>query len=329
MFQFTWFNKTKYSPTSPVDAIPDDFVKPSDISSLKTLYWEEHCLECSPPHCYGNCNHYLRRKDASCIRFPYGIKDCGEYGTLWNAQLKFRTWAKLESRINLGSVSIEELQNLKKWDKKTTSKGKNLSKLTSLFFKDYKFSQRAEGIKRRTYATIKPSINSENTFLFQFYSFNEEIYNFALEITDNKNQVLVRETIKAKPGFNQYVKEITCPIMDNGLIRIYPESDFPAEIRIFACDLVSFKGAKKRVPAKKVKCVAWDLDNTIWDGILIESDPKKLQLRSGVLYAIKELDKRGIIQIICSKNTEAEVLPVLKRLQIDEYFVYKLYKLEC
>jgi FkbH-like protein len=75
-------------------------------------------------------------------------------------------------------------------------------------------------------------------------------------------------------------------------------------------------------PALKVKCVAWDLDNTVWDGILIESEPESLELRPGVLSAIRALDQRGVIQIVVSKNTESEVLPVLDRLELTQYFVY-------
>lgn len=71
---------------------------------------------------------------------------------------------------------------------------------------------------------------------------------------------------------------------------------------------------------KKIKCVVWDLDNTIWDGILIED--KKIELKDGVLDVIKALDKRGILQSVCSKNYESDAIEQLKRLGIYEYFIY-------
>ena len=49
-----------------------------------------------------------------------------------------------------------------------------------------------------------------------------------------------------------------------------------------------------------IKCVVWDLDNTIWDGILLED--KHVTLRDNVESSIKALDHRGILHSIASKN---------------------------
>lgn len=70
----------------------------------------------------------------------------------------------------------------------------------------------------------------------------------------------------------------------------------------------------------KIKCVVWDLDNTIWDGVLLE-DPK-VHLRDGIVDIIKELDNRGILQSISSKNDYATAMAKLKEFGIDEYFLY-------
>ncbi|MBF0215347.1 MAG: hypothetical protein HQM00_17610, partial [Magnetococcales bacterium] len=50
----------------------------------------------------------------------------------------------------------------------------------------------------------------------------------------------------------------------------------------------------------KIKCVVWDLDNTLWEGVLAEHDT--LVLREPVVQAIKTLDERGILQSIASRN---------------------------
>lgn len=49
-----------------------------------------------------------------------------------------------------------------------------------------------------------------------------------------------------------------------------------------------------------VKCVVWDLDNTLWDGTLLEGAVRSL--RPGVAYVIDELDRRGILHSIASRN---------------------------
>lgn len=71
---------------------------------------------------------------------------------------------------------------------------------------------------------------------------------------------------------------------------------------------------------KEVKCVVWDLDNTIWTGILIESD--NIKLKPKILHIIKTLDSRGILQSIASKNNYDDAIRKLKEFGIEHYFLY-------
>lgn len=41
----------------------------------------------------------------------------------------------------------------------------------------------------------------------------------------------------------------------------------------------------------KIKCVVWDLDNTLWDGTLVESD--NVVLKDNAENIIKTLDERN------------------------------------
>jgi FkbH-like protein len=71
---------------------------------------------------------------------------------------------------------------------------------------------------------------------------------------------------------------------------------------------------------RKIKCVVWDLDNTLWDGVLLED--KNVSLRAKVMDLIKTLDCRGILQSIASKNVHATAMERLKMFQLEEYFIY-------
>lgn len=71
---------------------------------------------------------------------------------------------------------------------------------------------------------------------------------------------------------------------------------------------------------QKIKCVVWDLDNTLWNGILSEGDDVKL--RDGVIDIIKALDERGILQSIASKNEFSDAYAKLEEMGIAEYFLY-------
>ncbi|MBF0242369.1 MAG: HAD-IIIC family phosphatase [Desulfamplus sp.] len=71
---------------------------------------------------------------------------------------------------------------------------------------------------------------------------------------------------------------------------------------------------------KKIKCVVWDLDNTLWEGTLLEEP--NVELRQGILEILQTLDKRGILQSIASKNEHELAMKRLKELGVDQYFLY-------
>ncbi|HVI45633.1 MAG TPA: HAD-IIIC family phosphatase [Chitinophaga sp.] len=71
---------------------------------------------------------------------------------------------------------------------------------------------------------------------------------------------------------------------------------------------------------KPVKCVVWDLDHTIWHGVLLEND--QLVLREGIIDIIKTLDSWGIINSIASKNNHDDAVQMLEKFGLREYFLY-------
>jgi FkbH-like protein len=73
-------------------------------------------------------------------------------------------------------------------------------------------------------------------------------------------------------------------------------------------------------PAKRVKCVVWDLDDTVWDGTLLEGG--FLGLRPGIPETIKGLDARGVLNSIASKNDYAAAIAKLEQAKLSDYFLY-------
>lgn len=66
------------------------------------------------------------------------------------------------------------------------------------------------------------------------------------------------------------------------------------------------------------KCVVWDLDNTLWDGVYLEGD---VRVRPGARQAIEELDRRGILHSIASRGEEKPALDVLGATGLLEFFL--------
>jgi FkbH-like protein len=78
--------------------------------------------------------------------------------------------------------------------------------------------------------------------------------------------------------------------------------------------------AAKKKEKQSIKCVVWDLDNTVWDGILLED--REVTLRPHVVHILKTLDERGILHSIASRNDHDTAMAKLKEFGIDEYFLY-------
>ena len=71
---------------------------------------------------------------------------------------------------------------------------------------------------------------------------------------------------------------------------------------------------------QNIKCVVWDLDNTIWKGTLLESD--EIALNNEMVDVIRELDRRGILNSISSKNDYNDAMKKLDEFGIKDYFLY-------
>jgi FkbH-like protein len=116
-----------------------------------------------------------------------------------------------------------------------------------------------------------------------------------------------------------------------GVVRVYPENDALAHVVFTWLDFVRYAGVRQRGPAPsaqpahpapKVKCVVWDLDNTVWDGVLGEQEPERIALRPGVRETMLALDARGILQSVASKNDHDDAWRVLERLGVSDLFLY-------
>ncbi|MBH8554257.1 HAD-IIIC family phosphatase [Nostocaceae cyanobacterium CENA357] len=81
-------------------------------------------------------------------------------------------------------------------------------------------------------------------------------------------------------------------------------------------ELVRQQSVEKQI----IKCVVWDLDNTLWHGVLLED--KQVDLRGNIIDIIHTLDSRGILQSIASKNDYDIAMNKLVELGLQDYFLY-------
>jgi len=78
--------------------------------------------------------------------------------------------------------------------------------------------------------------------------------------------------------------------------------------------------ARSAGPRKgQVKCVVWDLDNTLWDGILLEDGDVRVRPEAASL--IRTLDRRGILNSVASRNDHDAAMAAIERAGLAEYFL--------
>lgn len=82
----------------------------------------------------------------------------------------------------------------------------------------------------------------------------------------------------------------------------------------------SARAASTAKEKQLIKVLVWDLDNTLWDGTLLEGD--NVHLQTGARETLEILDQRGILFSIASKNDSQAALQRLEELGVKDYFLY-------
>ena len=313
-----------------------------DIKEMSLLFWGEHCVECAAPSCYQSCDLYQPRPDKRCRRFAYGAFKNREFPSLrgYGVEISFKKWAKIEAYGNLAlrpakSVLMQE-RLMQAAAPAANIAGKILGKLTkndnwdsATYIASERLSQR---LNRKKSSNELPDV-----FLIEVYNPTSEAVRMQLNFNSTSSEAgKTKNLIELGPSF---VTTVTFPrgysrheievarllsVVASGKpfkISMIPEADNNARLVFLTADFVRY--AKRPAPvakANKIKCVVWDLDNTLWKGILIEGDD--VVVRPEVRQLLMQLDERGILLSISSKNDHAYAWQKLEELGLSEYFLY-------
>lgn len=69
-----------------------------------------------------------------------------------------------------------------------------------------------------------------------------------------------------------------------------------------------------------IKCLIWDLDGTLWRGVILED--QTVAVSEQIREVVVELDRRGILQSVASRNDHDQAWAWLEKLGLAEYFVF-------
>jgi FkbH-like protein len=328
------------SPAQPAAS----FEPVADVEGVALLLWGEHCIECAVPACYSTCNLYQPRSDLRCRRFQFGCLKNEAFKSIrgYGVEISFKKWAKLEA---FGSTAIYPLRTALRWERRL----ERLARLTDLIGKTayrlngnhnwaaltYELSERlVRALNRRASDRVAP-----DDFLLEIYNPMAQEARLQL-IFSVCNEHSLREdhhtanagiippvihTLALAPGYS--CNAFAVHSLDRFLlprvpfsITLVPEADSNARLVFLCADFVKYK--RRPVPQHRgqIKCVVWDLDNTLWDGVLIEGD--QVKLRAGIPHLLKYLDERGILLSIASNNDHQSAWQELTRLGVADYFLY-------
>ena len=321
-------------PTPRATTSPEDQGAPTHVGGLM---WEEHCHECAEPDCYSTCPLYVARRDRRCARLEYGIHPNTAFSGLYpfGAEVKFRRWGKLESVMPVRRLSVEAARRLTTVDRTVTTATKSIDGLRGWPARH----QVTSAYRSSRIRALRGGPETEyDAFLVEVWSAETTAHRLVIECRRDGSPYF-RESLTVEPGWNRLSLPAAALLAGatdpSARVLVYPENDARLRCVFTWLDFVAYASpavpprdavpsspAEVPEPAERVKCVVWDLDNTLWKGILADLGPEELVLAPGVRELIEGLDQRGILQSVASKNTHDEAWSVITRLGLEDMFLH-------
>jgi FkbH-like protein len=308
----------------------------STLLERTILPWSEHCTECVWPTCYTTCDLYSPRQDGRCRRFSDGMVriDCAEALNSYVLKIRFKRWGKLWTPGNIGLRSVEDALKLERRDHWI---GTTLYQLPAPApLRHFATGKRYSFKKRMSYgAALGETLPT--AFVVECYNPSPKMVRLSLTMrsVDDRVKIPFQQLLELAPGFHRVRVPFEAIIRFLDLrapfnVELVPNEEQSETTLYFG--LTEFVREASRAAqierkdnqpkeSKKIKCVVWDLDNTLWDGILIEDGAAKLRLKPQIKEIVRQLDERGILQSIASKNNPEETLGVLRSFGIEKYFL--------
>ncbi len=327
MFQ-TELSSTTPGPDQASDAGARDDGR-TDVVGVVPLVWEEHCTECAFPTCYSTCALYRRRTDGHCARFADGIAPVrsGPGGAPTGGRMRFLRWAKLEATLSPAPLmaSPARLTTAAKLD---VAAGRRLRRLAPAS-QQARVAVRYGALRRDAVTRLGRSADRPPDALdLEVLSTATAPFRLVIEATGSGRTA--RTAVTLRPGENL----ARVPAAELGIgtgwwpqrLMVLPEGDLEVELTFRRLELVWLDhGAPPAAPtvaagapAPTVKVVVWDLDGTVWDGVLAEDGIEGLRLRDGVVEVMRGLDERGVLQSVASKNDPLAGMAALEHFGIAE-----------
>jgi FkbH-like protein len=336
MFQFESLKRAR--PDVPADAL-ESLAEP-DAKAEALLAWAEHCVECAAPACYKTCDLYDPTPLGKCRRFENGIVPVPRRGKPPLAEVKFKRWGKLEAQGNARPLAVSRVRIAEKLIHWATGPVHRLGLAMRKLTGDERWATASEALHKKINNRLQRGEHKlPNAFVADIY--NPGARPVKLLLTVNVDQARLtrsipveqqprpfRTAIEVQPGPNRHVVPTTefAGILGSGLpflLGVTVDGEDTAHLAFGRLDLVWLpEEPKAKAEAKarpNAKCVVFDLDNTLWNGILLEG---AVEMRAEITELFRRLDERGILISISSKNAADDAYAQLKAFGLDDYLLH-------
>jgi FkbH-like protein len=315
----------------------------TNIEEMSLLSWGEHCVECAAPACYSSCDLYQARTDTRCRRLEFGAYRNDAFPSLrgYGAEIGFKRWGKIEAR---GNTRLDPVESVLKRERLLNGAAGPIQVAGDILHgitRDDRFGWLShallfERLGRSLHRRGAGQLRQPEAFLLEVYNPGNEPIRMHLSMTLSREERLKSpEQQLAQPfsvlivlprGYSRHSFDYRLFQSIAGSRRAFdialiPESEQHARLVFLTADFVRYREVPaSRNQPKEIKCVVWDLDNTLWDGVLIETE--KVVLNAYAADLLKYFDERGILLSIASKNDHASAWNKLTEFGLADYFLY-------
>ncbi len=293
----------------------------ADVAALSFMWWSEHCVECADPDCYTTCDLYQPRSDGRCRRFAYGLYRNRGFPSLrgYGAEAVFKTWAKLEADGNTWMEPRAAVLRRERWLGMVGPLARTLSGFAERLTGDPRWRARSPSPRKIARRLHRRGNGRRLPDAFVVEVYNPEPNAVKLQLgmriplsarlsADRPVPAPFHADMTLEPGYSchRFDRHRFGAIVGCGLpfkVTVTPEADETTRLVFLGLDFVCDRASREGQPGAPVKCVVFDLDNTLWDGVLVEDE--RVRPKENVVEVIRTLDARGVLVSVASKNDHA------------------------
>jgi FkbH-like protein len=253
--------------------------------------------------------------------------DCPDALNGYLLKIRFKQWGKLWTPGNLQLYLVAKAARIENRDHRLGSVLYQLplpDPVKSFVVSKRYGMKKGLAIRPRTQTNLLPTC-----FLLECFNPMDQAIDLSFSVRSfgEKGKIPFQKLLRLSPGFQLIrlpISEISDVIDMNAPFNIeFIPNEIGREITLYF-GFMDF-AQEVELPTRnesKIKCVVWDLDHTLWNGILIEDGISNLKLKPGITNIVEELDRRGIIQSIASKNNHDDAMQAIKNFRLEEFFLY-------